>query len=89
MNKVFVSHVRNVFPVVFAQHEIAVTEDKQIAHYIDGRHVATVPPEGWADYVREYPEAADVVESLTIKPIAQIDEIGDNESSGIPPSPVG
>lgn len=36
---------------------------------------ATVPPEGWTDYCQQYPDAQEVVDSLTIKPLSErVDE---------------
>lgn len=49
---------------IMAMHYFATTGDGQLAHYIDGRLRATVPPEGWADYAKTWPESGDVIDSL-------------------------
>ncbi len=52
-------------------HTFAKGKDGQLEHHIDGRLRAQVPPEGWADYCREYPEAQDIVDAMTIKPTTE------------------
>jgi hypothetical protein len=52
-------------PIIFGYHTFAVAPDKQLEHYIDGVLRATVPPEGFASYVEQYPAAAPVVASIT------------------------
>ena len=54
--------------------------DGQLEHLIDGKLRATVPPEGWNDYVREYPDAADVVSFLR-KPLDIAKETKEDISS--------
>lgn len=54
---------------VMVLHSFYATADGQLAHETDGTLRATVPPEGWADYCQQYPDAQDVVDSLTIKPL--------------------
>jgi hypothetical protein len=55
-------------------HTFQVGPDGQLQHLIDNNLRATVPPEGWADYVREWPEAAEIVDSL-IKPTVAADPV--------------
>lgn len=54
---------------VMVLHTFYATADGQLAHETDGTLRATVPPEGWADYCQQYPDAQDIVDSLTIKPL--------------------
>lgn len=54
---------------IMAIHTFSTTRDGQLQHEIDGYLRATVPPEGWADYVRDWPDAADIVAAMT-KPAA-------------------
>lgn len=56
-------------PVV-ALHTFEITTDNQLSHLIDGTPRATIPPEGWADYAKQYPEAQDIIDAMTIKPEA-------------------
>jgi hypothetical protein len=51
-------------------HTFSSTSDGQLQHEIDGKIRATVPPEGWADYCKEYPDAQDIVDSMKIRPSA-------------------
>lgn len=51
-------------------HTFEATSDGQLQHSIDGRVRATVPPEGWKDYCLTFPEARDIVDSLTLRPNA-------------------
>lgn len=55
---------------LLAIHTFEEAADGQLNHLIDGRLRATVPPEGWADYVRQWPEAGDIVDALTRTPVA-------------------
>lgn len=64
---------------VIAIHTFEAAPDGQLNHLIDGRLRASVPPEGWADYCRNYPEAKDIVDALTIKPAAQLEILPDSQ----------
>lgn len=57
---------------VMVLHTFYATADGQLAHETDGTLRATVPPEGWADYCQQYPDAQDVVDAMTIKPLADL-----------------
>lgn len=59
---------------VLALHTFEAARDGQILHFIDGNLRATVPPEGWADYAKEWPEAQEIIDGLTLKPLLQIEE---------------
>lgn len=59
------------FPLTLGYHMFRASKDKQLEHLIDGELRATVPPEGFADYVKAWPQCADVVRSLTRAPLAQ------------------
>jgi hypothetical protein len=48
----------------FAVHRFFVTPDNQLGHEMDGMLRATVPPEGWSDYVAHWPDANAVVSQL-------------------------
>jgi hypothetical protein len=56
---------------VMVLHSFYATADGQLAHETDGTLRSTVPPEGWADYCQQYPDAQDIVDSLTIKPLSE------------------
>lgn len=45
-------------------HEFSVWKDKTLKHYREGELCATVPPEGFTDYLGMWPEAAPVVNEL-------------------------
>lgn len=51
-----------------AIHTFRSNSRGELEHLIDGNLRATVPPEGWEDYCREYPDAQSVVDSMTFKP---------------------
>lgn len=52
-------------PPLVVWHTFEATADGQLSHLIDGNLRATIPPEGWADYCLEYPDAQDIVDELT------------------------
>lgn len=60
---------------LMVMHTFSISPDGQLQHFTDGTLRATVPPEGWADYCRQYPDAQDIVDELTkpteVKPAAQ------------------
>lgn len=45
-------------------HTFSATADGQLAHETDGVARAIVPPEGWDDYVKAWPDAAPIVAAL-------------------------
>lgn len=59
----------NGLPVA-CYHSFDVSGDKQLLHYINDTLRATVPPEGWEEYCKQYPEAQDVVDQLIIRPVS-------------------
>ena len=61
---VFGFEKRDGIPMV-VEHTFEPARDGQLLHFINGQLRATVPPEGWRDYCETYPEAQDVVDSLT------------------------
>lgn len=71
---------------LLALHTFEVSADKQLVHLIDGNLRATVPPEGWEDYCKQYPDAQDIVDGLTIKaaPLPIINQGENNEVVQIP-----
>lgn len=50
------------------QHRFSASADGQLEHYTGESLRAVVPPEGWADYVKLWPEAQAIVDQLTIAP---------------------
>lgn len=58
----------NGLPVA-CYHTFDVSGDKQLLHFINDTLRATVPPEGWEDYCKQYPEAQDIIDRLIINPI--------------------
>lgn len=52
----------------FVSHRFTVTTDGQLAHYSDDQLRAVVPPEGWQDYLKQWPEAQALVDGLTTAP---------------------
>ena len=62
---------------VIALHTFEVSRDGQLVHLIDGNLRATVPPEGWDDYAKMWPEAQDIIDGLTIKaaPLPTIEDL--------------
>lgn len=51
-------------PVTIVTHRFYATDDGQLAHDMDGRRRATVPPEGWEAYAEQWPACAPVVAAL-------------------------
>lgn len=54
---------------ILAHHRFYRTDEGAMAHDIDGRLRAIVPPEGLEDYVRCWPAAAELAAALAGKPI--------------------
>ena len=52
----------------FVSHRFTATADGQLAHYSDDQLRAIVPPEGWQDYLKHWPEAQALVDGLTTAP---------------------
>lgn len=63
---------RNVDVPRICYHTFEAASDGQLLHLIDNTLRATIPPEGWADYVKEWPEAGDIVDALRIVPEAPV-----------------
>lgn len=51
-------------PVVLVDTAFDVNEAGELVHYTEGKVRATVPPEGWDDYAREWPMCAELVAEL-------------------------
>ena len=60
----------NGLPVA-CYHTFDVSSDKQLLHYINDTLRATVPPEGWEEYAKEYPDAQDIIDGLIIRPVVE------------------
>lgn len=52
------------WPLRLANHRFSASADGQLQHFVEGELRATVPPEGWADYVKHWPAAIDLVRQL-------------------------
>lgn len=72
-----------------AIHTFEGGNDGQLLHFIDGNLRAAVPPEGWKDYAKEYPDAQDVIDSLLVKPtLDKAEEKADDSASpAVPDQP--
>lgn len=55
------------FPLNLANHRFSASEKGELTHYVEGDLRATVPPEGWDDYVKYWPSSIDVVRQLRAK----------------------
>lgn len=63
---------RNVDVPRLCYHTFEASEKGELLHLIDNQLRATIPPEGWAEYVKEWPEAGDIVDALRIVPAAPL-----------------
>ncbi len=52
------------FPITLGNHRYSASSDGQLLHYIDEQLRATVPPDGWDDFVKYWPTSIDVVRQL-------------------------
>lgn len=52
------------YPLTLANHVFDGNDAGELTHTVDGQLRATVPPEGWDDYVKYWPAAIDVVRQL-------------------------
>lgn len=59
------------FPLKLAQHRFSSNANGELLHFIDDTLSATVPPEGWDDYVKYWPPAIDVVRQLRAAHVAK------------------
>lgn len=57
----------NTFPLI-VKHFVRPAADGQLEHWIDDKLRATVPPESWDAYCKEWPMCRDVADSLLIRP---------------------
>jgi hypothetical protein len=55
------------FPLRLANHRFSASADGQLQHFVESELRATVPPEGWDDYLKYWPSAIDVVRQLRAK----------------------
>lgn len=55
------------FPLNLANHRFSATPAGELAHFVDDQLRATVPAEGWDDYVKYWPASIDVVRQLRAK----------------------
>lgn len=55
---------------MMAIHTFETSPAGELVHLIDGKLRATVPPEGWSDYAKSWPDAVDVIDALRIVPAA-------------------
>jgi hypothetical protein len=52
------------FPLTLNNHRFSTNNKGELVHFVEGEIRATVPPEGWDDYVKYWPAAIDVVKQL-------------------------
>jgi len=52
------------FPPIIVTSVFERTSDGQLLHIMDDKMRAIVPPESWDDYLKDWPQAQAVVESL-------------------------
>jgi len=52
------------FPLNLANHRFSASPKGELVHYVEGELRATVPPEGFDDYVKYWPASIDVVKQL-------------------------
>ncbi|CAB4850632.1 MAG: hypothetical protein F2774_06770 [Actinobacteria bacterium] len=57
----------------FVTHTFETDSSGALVHSTDGKLRAVVPPEGWKDYARQWPEAQPIIDQLTIRPAAAAD----------------
>ena len=53
----------NTFPIM-VKHTVRPAADGQLEHWMDDKLRATVPPESWDAYCKEWPVCRDVADSL-------------------------
>jgi hypothetical protein len=66
------------FPAMLGFHRFTTTDAGELAHYTGTDPIADelraiVPPEGWADYCEQWPEARSIVDQLKRPPPAPAD----------------
>lgn len=49
------------YPITLDRHTFRLAKSGNLEHVIDGEVRAVIPPEGFADYVKDWPQAAPVV----------------------------
>lgn len=59
------------FPLALANHRFSSSTAGELLHFVEGDLRATVPPEGWDDYVKYWPSAIDVVRQLRTSHVAK------------------
>lgn len=64
----------NTFPIM-VKHTVRPAADGQLEHYMDDKLRATVPPESWDAYCKEWPVCREVCDSmLTRSPSAVLQD---------------
>lgn len=64
----------NTFPIM-VKHTVRPAADGQLEHWMDDKLRATVPPESWDAYCKEWPVCREVADSmLTRKPSSVLQE---------------
>jgi hypothetical protein len=64
--------VANMPAPIMSHHQFAETDDGALAHFIDGKLRATVPPEGMEEYARTWPQCIDLASQLLGRDLAAI-----------------
>jgi len=63
----------NTFPIM-VKNMFRASSDGQLEHWMDDKLRATVPPESWDAYCKEWPAARDVCDSLLLPRGPSLDE---------------
>jgi len=63
----------NTFPIM-VKHTVRPAVDGQLEHYMDDKLRATVPPESWDAYCKEWPVCRDVCDSMLLPRAPTLDE---------------
>lgn len=63
----------NTFPIM-VKHHIVPAADGQLEHWMDDKLRATVPPESWDAYCKEWPVCREVCDSMLLPRGPSLDE---------------
>lgn len=61
----------NTFPLM-VKHTVRPAADGQLEHWMDDKLRATVPPESWDAYCKEWPVCREVADSMLTRPASQV-----------------
>lgn len=63
----------NTFPIM-VKHTVRAAADGQLEHYMDDKLRATVPPESWDAYCKEWPVCREVCDSMLLPKAPSLDD---------------